>query len=307
MSRTYAAVFPGQGSQAVGMARDFHDSSAAAREVLERAEAVLPGLLDLMFEGPAGELQLTANQQPALVAAGLAAWAAWQEAGAPAPAYAAGHSLGEFTALCASGSLELEAALRLVRRRGELMQEAVEAGGGAMAAVMKLSPEQIAETLATVPGTVETANLNSPAQTVISGEEQAVGAAADALKELGGRVIPLKVSAPFHCSLMQPAADRFAPLLAETTFTAGNFPVFSNVTARPHERERVAQRLEEQVTGTVRWTETVERLSEAGVDCFIEFGSGKVLTGLAGRITKGVTAAAVTDMDGLAAALKEVN
>ena len=122
MSRTFAAVFPGQGSQAVGMAQEFYGQSAAARDVLDRCEKTLPGLLELMFEGPAAELQLTANQQPALVAAGIAAWAAWQEAGGPAPAFAAGHSLGEFTALVAAGSLELEAALRLVRRRGELMQ-----------------------------------------------------------------------------------------------------------------------------------------------------------------------------------------
>src|SRR5690606_2657159 len=160
---SFAALFPGQNSQVIGMARDFHSHSPAARLVLDEAEAVLPGLLGLMWEGPEEQLKLTANQQPALVAAGVAAWAAWLEAGGPKPALAAGHSLGEFTALVASGSLTLESALRLVRRRGELMQEAVQAGGGAMAAVMKLDPVQIREALDQVEGIVEIANLNSPA------------------------------------------------------------------------------------------------------------------------------------------------
>lgn len=307
MTRSFAAVFPGQGSQAVGMARDFYDNSDAAREVLDRAEAVLPGLIGLMFEGPADELQLTVNQQPALVAAGMAAFAAWTEAGGPMPAFAAGHSLGEFTALCASGVLELEDALRLVRRRGELMQEAVEAGGGAMAAVLRLSPEDITAALGEIPGTVEIANLNSPAQTVISGDAQAVTAATEALKALGGRVIPLKVSAPFHCSLMAPAAESFGAVLKDTAFAAASFPVISNVTAREHEPRTIAARLREQVTGTVRWTETMQLLGERGIRTFSEFGSGNVLTGLAGRILKDATALAVTDTESLAAALKEVN
>lgn len=304
---SFAALFPGQGSQSIGMARDFFDSSPAARAVLEEAEATLPGLLDLMFEGPLESLTLTANQQPALVAAGMAAWAAWREAGGPAPAFAAGHSLGEFTALCASGVLELSDTLRLVRRRGELMQEAVPAGAGAMAAVMKLDPGQIRDALAKIDGTVEIANLNSPAQTVISGAAVAVTEAATVLKELGGRVIPLKVSAPFHCSLMQPAADGLADILAQTSFSAGSFPVLSNVTAAPHEAEHIATRLTEQVTGSVRWTESLEWLAAAGISSFTEFGSGQVLTGLVGRTLEGAAARAVTDMTSLSAALTEVS
>ncbi len=304
---SFAALFPGQGSQSIGMARDFFDSSPAARAVLEEAEATLPGLLDLMFEGPLESLTLTANQQPALVAAGMAAWAAWREAGGPAPAFAAGHSLGEFTALCASGVLELSDTLRLVRRRGELMQEAVPAGAGAMAAVMKLDPGQIRDALAKIDGTVEIANLNSPAQTVISGAAVAVTEAATVLKELGGRVIPLKVSAPFHCSLMQPAADGLADILAQTSFSAGSFPVLSNVTAAPHEAEHIASRLTEQVTGSVRWTESLEWLAAAGISSFTEFGSGQVLTGLVGRTLEGAAARPVTDMTSLSAALTEVS
>lgn len=304
---SFAALFPGQGSQSIGMARDFYDSSRAARAVLEQADATLPGLLGLMFDGPLETLTLTANQQPALVAAGMAAWAAWREAGGPAPAFAAGHSLGEFTALCASGVLELSDVLRLVRRRGELMQEAVPAGAGAMAAVMKLDPQQIADALGQVDGTVEIANLNSPAQTVISGAAEAVNEAAALLKELGGRVIPLKVSAPFHCSLMQPAADGLAAVLAGTDFRNGDFPVLSNVTAAPHEPEHVARRLTEQVTGAVRWTDSLERLAAEGISSFVEFGSGQVLTGLVGRTLEGAAARAVTDMASLNAALTEVN
>ena len=303
----FAALFPGQNSQVIGMAQDFYTHSDAARAILDQAEATLPGLLKIMFDGPEDELKLTANQQPALVAAGVAAWAAWLEAGGPAPAVAAGHSLGEFTALCASGALNFADALKLVRRRGELMQEAVHEGGGAMAAVMKLEPEAIRAVLQGLNGTVEIANLNSPGQTVISGEETAVEQAAAALKEKGGRVIPLKVSAPFHCSLMQPAADRLAPLLEQTDFSEGSFPVLSNVTARAHERAAIAARLTEQVTSTVRWTESMELLAQQGISSFVEFGSGKVLTGLVGRTVEGASAHAVTDMASLQAALNEVN
>lgn len=301
-----AALFPGQGSQTVGMARDFYDNSEAARVVLDEAEATLPGLLGLMFDGPAGELQLTANQQPALVAAGAAAWAAWLEAGGPRPQLAAGHSLGEFSALCASGAVSLADTLKLVRQRGTFMQDAVAPGVGAMAAVMKLDPEQISTVLGAIDGTVEIANLNSPAQTVISGEAAAVQTASAALKELGGRVIPLKVSAPFHCSLMQDAADRLAPLLQSTGFTEPDFPVLSNVSAREHETGQIAARLTEQVTSAVRWVESLEHLQSSGITQLVEFGSGQVLTGLTARTLQNVTSFAVTDMASLQTALSEV-
>lgn len=302
----FAALFPGQNSQAVGMARALAEASGAAAAVLDEAEKTLPGLVELMFHGPEDQLKLTANQQPALVAAGAAAFAAWREAGGRLPDIAAGHSLGEFTALVAAGALELADALELVRRRGELMQEAVPAGVGAMAAVLKLDADAIRNVLAGVSGIVEIANLNSPGQTVISGEAAAVEAAGVALKAAGGRVIALNVSAPFHCSLMQPAADAFAPLLRETSFGKPAFPVISNVTARAAAPDELAGLLTQQVTGTVRWTETLENLAQAGVTTFVEFGSGAVLTGLVGRTLEGVEAMAVTDPDELERALGKV-
>jgi [acyl-carrier-protein] S-malonyltransferase len=204
----------------------------------------------------------------------------------------------------AAGSLQLGAALRLVRRRGELMQQAVPAGKGAMAAVLKLDAALIGSVLANVDGTVELANLNSPGQSVISGEAAAVAAASAELKEAGGRVIPLRVSAPFHCSLMQPAADGLAPLLQETAFSPAAFPVISNVTADVIRSEAdIPALLVRQVTATVRWVESLERLHTLGATGFIEFGSGKVLTGLVARTLPGVEAHAVSDDGSLKEAL----
>lgn len=300
-----AALFPGQGSQAVGMGRALYDSHPAARAVLEEAGTVLPGLLELMWEGPEDDLKLTANQQPALLACSIAAWRAWEAESGLQPVVAAGHSLGEFSALVASGSLGFADALRLVRRRGELMQEAVPAGEGGMAAVLKLDADQIRATLADHGNPAEIANLNSPAQTVISGPAAAVSAAAEQLKAAGGRVIPLQVSAPFHSSLMQPAADAFGRVLADTRFGPQNFPVLSNVTVSAADGN-TADLLTEQITAPVRWVETLHAIADLGVTHLIEFGSGNVLTGLVGRTLKGVTALAVTDPGSLQQALTEV-
>ena len=297
-----AALFPGQNSQTLGMARDFYDHSAAARQVLDEAEATLPGLLELMWDGPEDALKLTANQQPALVAAGAAAYAAYREAGGSA-AYTAGHSLGEFTAHVAAGSLALKDALQLVRKRGEYMQEAVPAGVGAMAAVLKLSAETVERICSQTEGVVEIANLNSPEQTVISGAAAAVAAASSALKAEGARVIPLKVSAPFHCSLMKPAAVKLARDLAAIHFQPPELTLVCNVTANVLENVANApDLLKRQVTAPVRWVESVRRLRALGVTRFLEFGSGSVLTGLVGRISDGVEAQAVTDT----ASLREV-
>jgi [acyl-carrier-protein] S-malonyltransferase len=297
------ALFPGQGSQAIGMARDLYDHSAAARATLDEAEGALPGLLSLMWEGPAEELQLTANQQPALVAAGVAAYRAYLEAGGEPARFAAGHSLGEFSAHVAAGSLALSDAVRLVRQRGSYMQDAVPAGEGAMAAVLKVDRGAVEGAIAGVDG-VEIANLNSPQQTVISGTAAGVAAATEALKGAGGRVIPLKVSAPFHCSLMRPAAERLAADLAATAFAEPQLVIVCNVSAEPLPGPNEAARLlTEQVTSPVRWVESVERLAQLGGERFLEFGSGKVLTGLVGRILEGAQAQAITDSDSLREAL----
>ncbi|ADR36823.1 (Acyl-carrier-protein) S-malonyltransferase [Oceanithermus profundus DSM 14977] len=302
----FAALFPGQGSQKVGMGRAFAEGSAAARAVFERAEAALPGLLDTIWEGPEEALRLTENQQPALLAVSAAAWAAWREAGGPDPAYAAGHSLGEWSAHVAAGTLELEDALRLVRNRGRYMQEAVPEGEGAMAAILKLDEAAVREVVQRTEG-VWIANLNSPGQVVISGRKEAVEAAAAQLKERRGRVVPLKVSAPFHSELMAPAREALARDLARVELRTPRFPVFSNVTAEPAtDPERIRELLLAQITAPVRWVEILEGMHGRGVTTFVELGSGNVLTGLVRRTLPEARALNAEEPEGLAAALKEV-
>lgn len=301
------ALFPGQGSHAVGMAEALHDSHPAAKDVIDRSDAVLPGLKRLMFEGPLEDLTMTAWQQPALVAAGAAAYAAWKADGGSDAVAFAGHSLGEFTAHVAAGSLKLEDAITLVHARGRYMQDAVPAGEGAMAAILKLDATQVQAFCNKAPGMVTIANDNAPAQQVVSGEKAAVEAVSEAAKAAGGRAVPLAVSAPFHCPLMQPAAERLASDLAKTTFRTGSAPIVCNVTAAPLENPReTPQRLTEQVTGTVRWTDTVRHLAELHpTERFLEFGSGKVLTGLVGRIVANRDAASVHDPETLHQALEK--
>lgn len=300
-----AALFPGQGSHSVGMGRAFYDASDAARDVLERADAALPGLLGWMFDGPADTLTLTAHQQPALVAAGAAAYAAWREAGGPEPVVAAGHSLGEFTAHVAAGTLSVEDAVRLVHARGRYMQDAVPDGDGAMAAILRLDRDVVEALCAATDGIVEIANVNAPGQIVVSGQASSVAAVAADAKAGGGRAVPLKVSAPFHCSLMRPAAERLAADLAAVRFGAPAFDVVCNVTAEPLATPGDAPRLlEAQVTAPVLWTESVEAIARRGVDRWIEFGAGKVLTGLVSRIVPGADARPAADPGGLAEALR---
>ncbi len=300
----YAALFPGQGSQRVGMGKALYEASPAAKEVLDRAEATLPGLLKLMWEGPEETLTLTENQQPALLAVGYAAYRAFLAEGGTEPSLAAGHSLGEWTAHVAAGTLELEDALRLVRLRGRYMQEAVPPGEGAMAAILKLPLEAIQEALAELEG-VEVANLNSPEQTVISGRREAVEEAAERLREKRARVVFLPVSAPFHSSLMAPAKERLARDLAQVTLRKPRFPVYSNVTARPEEDPgRIRELLLEQITAPVRWVEILKDMERRGVRRFLEFGSGEVLRGLVARTLKEAHALSVGDPEGVRKALE---
>ena len=261
---------------------------SVSNEVMEQAESAVPGLHTLMREGPLDTLTLTANQQPALVAASIAVYRAWQQETGLTPAYAAGHSLGEYSAHVAAGTLGLQDALRLTRKRGELMQAAVPVGVGAMSAVMgdPASVREVCEQVqASGVGVVEIANLNAPTQTVISGEKAAVDAASSALKALGLKAIPLKVSAPFHCSLMQPAREGLTPDLDAAEYGELLFPVVANVLAEAvSDASQVAALLAEQITGSVRWVESIQRLAALGVDTFVEFGNGTVLTGLVKRI-----------------------
>lgn len=297
------------------MGRELYEASAAAKAVLDAANRALPGLLELMWDGPDTALQLTENQQPALVAAGAAAYAAYLERGGAPAAIGAGHSLGEYTAHVAAGSLTVEGAVRLVRARGRYMQDAVPTGAGAMAAILKVEAAVIEETIAAVMADSTTAgelvaiaNLNAPGQTVISGTTVGVELAVERLKQRGARAIPLKVSAPFHCALMAPAAERLSADLQAAEFAAPAFAIVSNVTARavPSVAD-AAGLLVQQVTSTVRWVEcmrfmAVQADTGAGVR-FIEFGSGEVLTNLARRILQDADAVALTD----AATLEEVS
>jgi [acyl-carrier-protein] S-malonyltransferase len=300
-----AWLFPGQGSQEVGMGKAIAASSAAARDVYARADAALGGPIStLCFEGPIEQLTLTANTQPALVAASAAIVAALRERhpSLPAPAFAAGHSLGEYSALVACGALALEDAVRLCRARGQAMQDAVPAGQGAMAAIMGLEAGALEAVCAEAAGgeVVSPANFNAPGQIVIAGHAAAVARAIALANARGGKAIPLKVSAPFHCALMRPAADRLAPLLGDVPMRPLAFPVVANVDAAPNaDPSRVRELLVRQIDGPVRWMESVERMAAEGVTHALELGPGKVLAGLVKRIAKSIRVLGVSDVDGL--------
>ncbi|MCQ8781372.1 ACP S-malonyltransferase [Mangrovibrevibacter kandeliae] len=290
---TFALMFPGQGSQAVGMGRELAAASAAARRVFEEVdEALGEPLSTLIWDGPEDRLTLTSNAQPALMAVSLATIRAMQERGfqLSAAAYVAGHSLGEYSALAAAGALTVRDAARLLRTRGDAMQAAVPPGEGAMAALIGLETDAVAALCAEAAGdgVCEIANDNGGGQLVISGTAPAVARAMALAGDRGAkRAIPLPVSAPFHSSLMQPAAERMAEALAGAEIRAPEVPLVANVLAQPVTApDEIRRRLVEQVTGQVRWRETVEFLAAAGVDTLIEVGSGKVLAGLARRIDR---------------------
>ena len=305
-----AFVFPGQGSQAVGMGKAFHDASPAARAVFEQVDAALGvPLTRVMFDGPERELALTANTQPAVLTASVAAAAACAERGLT-PALVAGHSLGEYSALVVAGALQLADAVRVVRKRGELMQEAVPVGTGAMAAIMGLSLDVVeAVCRESAQGdVVEIANINSAAQIVIAGHARAVERAVALAGQRGGKKsVLLPVSAPFHCALMKPAADRLAAELRGVTVAAPRIPVVRNVDAGvTRSASDVVPLLLSQVASPVRWTDCVARLAAEGATTFVEVGPGRVLTALTRRIVDGARALSVEDPASLDKALAAV-
>jgi [acyl-carrier-protein] S-malonyltransferase len=302
-----AFVFPGQGSQAVGMGAALAGAFPSARQVFEEIDdALSQGLSRLMFEGPEDELTLTENAQPALMAVSLAVVRVLRDEGGVALAeradFVAGHSLGEYSALAAVGTLELADAARLLKRRGQAMQEAVPVGEGAMAALLGLDLEAAAEVAAEAAVAAEgsreicaPANDNAPGQVVVSGHKAAVERAMELASERGAkRCILLPVSAPFHCALMAPAAEVMAEALAATTLRPPEVPLVANVTAQPvTSPETIRRLLVDQVTGMVRWRESVLAMKQAGVETLVELGAGKVLSGLARRIDRELTGTAV--------------
>ncbi len=302
-----ALIFPGQGSQAVGMGKALAERFPVAARVFEEVDAALGEKLSrLIFEGPEAELTLTANAQPALMATSMAALRALEaEAGfdlARDAAFVAGHSLGEYSALCAAGALTLADAARLLRLRGQAMQRAVPAGEGAMAAILGLDFEKVsmiahtaARDLYLTAAICEAANDNGGGQVVISGTKAAVERAMELAKAAGAkRALPLAVSAPFHCTLMTPAAEAMAKALAETAIAAPKVPLVANVSASPlTDPAAIRDSLVKQVTGTVRWRESVAYMAGQGVTRFVELGAGKVLAGLVKRIAEGASAVSV--------------
>jgi len=277
------------------MGKDLHDAYPVARRTFEEAsEALSRDMAALCFRGTEDELRMTENTQPAIFTVSVAAFRVLAAETGVRPACAAGHSLGEYSALVAAGALPLREAVRTLRLRGRFMQDAVPVGEGAMAAILGLSPEQVEEAcrVGAAFGVVSPANFNGGGQVVISGDAKAVAAACEAAKAAGAkRALPLPVSAPFHCALMRPAADRLAPELRAIPQGAFAFPVVANVTAVPYAKgDAVADMLIRQITAPVRWEESVRAMRAAGADVFLEVGPGKVLAGLLRRIEKDAAA-----------------
>jgi [acyl-carrier-protein] S-malonyltransferase len=299
-----AYIFPGQGSQAVGMGKDLYDNFAAARDVFKTADEALGfDLSGLCFAGDEADLQLTANTQPAILAASVAAYRAALSEGMPEPDVVAGHSLGEYSALVAAGALGLANAVQTVRKRGTYMQEAVPPGVGAMAAILGLEVDEVAAGCKEAAGTqvCSPANINSRTQVVIAGHAEAVDRACEILRSKGAkRAIKLNVSAPFHCSLMVTAQERLAAELAQLEYGDLGFPVVHNVDAeRNVDAEKIPDRLTRQVSMPVQWLKTIENMRADGISTFIEIGPGKVLSGLVRQIDRDAVTSNIENSDSL--------
>lgn len=306
----FAFVFPGQGSQTVGMLAELAAQFPIVEETFGEASSALGyDLWQLVQQGPAEELNKTWQTQPALLAASVAIFRVWQQQGGKAPALMAGHSLGEYSALVCAGVLDFKAAIRLVELRGKLMQEAVPEGTGAMYAIIGLDNDAIAKACeeSAQGQVVSPVNFNSPGQVVIAGNKEAVERAGAACKAAGAkRALPLPVSVPSHCALMKPAADKLAVALQDITFNAPQVAVVNNVDVRTENApEAIRSVLVRQLYSPVRWTESVEFIAAQGVTSLLEVGPGKVLTGLTKRIVDTLTAAAVNDTASLSAALEQ--
>jgi [acyl-carrier-protein] S-malonyltransferase len=305
-----AFVFPGQGSQAVGMLDAFAGDAVMQAVLMRAGEALGEDLGKLIAAGPIEQLNLTVNTQPAMLAAGVGVYRAWVAAGGAVPAVMAGHSLGEYTALTAAGAIPLEAALRLVRFRARAMQEAVPAGTGGMAAILGLSDEVVAQACAEAAQgeVVEAVNFNAPSQVVIAGHAAAVARACEAAKRLGAkRALPLPVSAPFHSSLLAPAAERLRQRLRDEPIAAPGVAVINNIdVAVESEPDRIRDALARQAAGPVRWAEIIRRMATEGVTHVVECGPGRVLAGLTKRIVPTVESLALTDPASIGDALSRL-
>lgn len=304
----FAFVFPGQGSQSIGMMAAYGDHPVIRKTFDEASQALGRDLWQLVTDGPVEELARTVNTQPLMLTAGIAVWRLWQGLGGPRPMMVAGHSLGEYSALVAAGAVDFAVAVPLVERRAQAMQDAVAAGEGGMAAVLGLDVEAVkAACDAAAQGqVVEAVNFNSPEQTVIAGHKAAVERAAEGCKAKGAkRAVMLQVSAPFHSSLMQPAALILQDILADVTFKAPQIPVLNNVdVAAVSDPEAIKAALVRQAAAPVRWVEIIRTLQAAGVSHVYECGPGKVLAGLTRRCADTLAGAAMNDLAGVEAALE---
>lgn len=307
-----AVVFPGQGSQSIGMLNAFYEEYPQVRDTFDTASEVLGyDLWNIITEGPADRLNTTDVTQPAMLAAGFAIWKLWNEKNGEQPTFMAGHSLGEYTALVCAGVIDFRDAISLVAARGKYMQEAVPAGTGAMAAILGLDDETVREVCSTATRNsgsdqiVEAVNFNSPGQVVIAGHTSAVEQATELAKENGAkRAVILPVSVPSHCRLMKPAADKLVIDLEKINFSEPEVPVLNNVDVQsPVTADDIKQALVKQLYQPVRWVETIQKMADLGADRIIECGPGKVLMGLNKRINKSLTHAALTDPAALTAQL----